>query len=134
MHDIITSTPPDPHTTEAKAALCDAVAPFVTSLAATAEAQLRARASVADPLTLALARLCAREVNTLMRGEPQLPFVRPVRFAGDSVSPASLAAGLRALEAALGAFRARYYGWHYDVHVPGWHIAGPDASRQRCAC
>lgn len=118
--------PPDPHTTEDKAALCDVVAPFVTSLLATTQAQVRARAPAVDPLTLALARLCAREVNRLMRGEPQLPFLKPVRFAGESVPPASLAAGLGALDAALGAFRRRYFGWHQKVGVAAWFISGPD--------
>ncbi|KKB06847.1 hypothetical protein VE25_20845, partial [Devosia geojensis] len=110
-------------TTRAKAELCDALEPVLASL----HAELRAAApkhpeKPAAEQALALARVLAADVGTLLSREPAFRYLGPLAVR-DPCDQMSLLITVAALQSAVAAFRARYHGWHADKRAFGWRLA-----------
>ena len=119
-----TPAPDRPATTRAKAELCEALEPVLASL----HAELRVAApkhleKPAAEQALALARVLAADVGTLLSREPALRYLGPLSVR-DPCDQMSLLVTVAALQSAVAAFRARYHGWHEDERAFGWRLLG----------
>jgi hypothetical protein len=119
------SGPALPRTTVEKAALCDALLPFLTGLRETVHAvAVKQPGAAAGDEVVMMAQILLADVRSLLRGERMGRYVDRLAIAGAPHDRLGLAIKLQAMEIAVKAFRRRYFGYNSAVGGPAWLLAG----------
>lgn len=121
-----------PHTTVAKAGLCEGLLPFLVGLGE-ALAAAKNPETVVGPAAIAMGRLLLADTRRLLRGEPMEHFIRQLSIADTPADRFALALKIRLLRTAVEQFRKRYFGYHPGLGRPAWYLCGDyaiEAARQ----
>ena len=122
------SGPTLPHTTLEKAALCDALLPFLTGLreAIWAVTVKQPRAEAGDDVIM-MAQILLADVRRLVRGESMSHYVDRLTITSAPHDRLGLSVKLQTMETAVKAFRRRYFGYNPLVGRPAWLLCGDTA-------
>jgi hypothetical protein len=119
-------TPTLPHTTVAKAGLCDGLLPFLVGLGE-ALATAKNPEAVVGPEAIAMGQLLLADTRRLLRGEPMEHFIRHLSIEDTRADRFGLALNIRLMRTAVEQFRKRYFGYHPGLNRPAWYLCGDDA-------
>jgi hypothetical protein len=118
-----------PHTTVAKAGLCDGLLPFLVGLGEALAAAKNPEA-VVGPEAIAMGQLLLADTRRLLRGEPMEHFIRHLSIEDTPADRFGLALKIRLLRTATEQFRKRYFGYHPALQRPAWYLCGDYAVEQ----
>jgi hypothetical protein len=112
-----------PHTTVAKAGLCDGLLPFLVGLGEALAAAKNPEA-VVGPEAIAMGQLLLADTRRLLRGEPMEHFIRRLSIEDTPADRFGLALKIRLMRTAAEQFRKRYFGYHPGLNRPAWYLCG----------
>jgi len=114
-----------PHTTAEKAALCDALLPFLTGLREALWA-ITAKNPGAYPggEAIYMGQLLLADVRRLVRGDPMAHYIRGLTLTDDLPDRFGLAVKIGTMETAATEFKKRYFGHHPSFNRPAWYLCG----------